>query len=457
MSILIHGDCNVELLDIDDASVDVIFCDLPYATKKDGKTTYSAVSCKWNTPVDLDILWKHFMRIKKLHTPIILTCNTKFGVDLINSAPKKCPFRYDIVWQKSSSCSFLLSKVMPLRQHEMIYFFYEKKPFYDISSHKHKFIKNVDNLQRRGQCYDGNPCSEMGPSGKYEPKLPTSVIERENKDTTYGDVITHEIKARKKGESRYNPPLPKSVLEEDIVKRDKETTHQHTNQPRIFYKDKDGNLIKEGQSGKHQSKYEPKLPTSIIEDIDGGNGKITEEYTGNYGKLKCPDYIINNNDRNKIRRENKKNGLSESAYEPPLPTSVIDDEDIVDEFLMEKQNIEIIEEIIEDKKIKKTECYGDVEKFNVPHTTTYDPALPTSLLKVKSTRGHHATEKPVALMEWILKYYSKENDTILDATAGSMSMGIACLNMKRNFIAIEKDDDIYDYGVKRMEEHESNL
>jgi site-specific DNA-methyltransferase (adenine-specific) len=54
-------------------------------------------------------------------------------------------------------------------------------------------------------------------------------------------------------------------------------------------------------------------------------------------------------------------------------------------------------------------------------------------------------------MEWILKYYSKENDTILDPTMGSGSMGVACKNMNRNFIGIEKDPEIYEGAVNRLE------
>ena len=131
MSILLNGECLEELKDIQDKSVDLIFCDLPY-----GQT-----SCKWDCLIDLDKLWIEFMRIKKLNTPIIMTCTTKFGVSLINSCPKKCPFRYDLVWCKSAPAGFLSAKKMPMRKHEMIYVFYEKLPFYDLSSHKHKFIK----------------------------------------------------------------------------------------------------------------------------------------------------------------------------------------------------------------------------------------------------------------------------------------------------------------------------
>ena len=72
------------------------------------------------------------------------------------------------------------------------------------------------------------------------------------------------------------------------------------------------------------------------------------------------------------------------------------------------------------------------------------------MLEIKSTRGKHSTEKPVQLMEWIFKYYSKEGDTILDPTAGSGSTGVACKNMNRNFIGIEMDEDIFDSAKKRL-------
>ena len=54
-------------------------------------------------------------------------------------------------------------------------------------------------------------------------------------------------------------------------------------------------------------------------------------------------------------------------------------------------------------------------------------------------------------MEWILKYYSKEGDVVLDPTMGSGSTGCACKNMNRKFIGIEMDKDIFDGAVKRLE------
>ena len=83
---LYNGDCLKEMEQIPDNSVDMIFNDLPYGQ----------VSCSWDKKIDLKKMWEHFMRIKKLRTPIFMCCSTKFGAELIASAPKKCPFRWDV-------------------------------------------------------------------------------------------------------------------------------------------------------------------------------------------------------------------------------------------------------------------------------------------------------------------------------------------------------------------------
>jgi DNA modification methylase len=264
-----NGDCLEIMKTIPDKSIDVIFCDLPY-----GQT-----SCKWDCCIDLDLFWKQVMRIKKTNTPILMTTTTKFGVSLIQSAPKKCPFRYDLVWCKSAPCGFLSAKKMPMRKHEMIYVFYEKLPFYDLSSHKHKFVKTAP--RKKNNLY-GMKAHADGKEGKYEPPLPNSLIKEDNCNTAYGNNTHYSYLQQKNGESIYEPPLPHSLLE------------------------------------------------------------------------------------------------------------------------------------------------------------------------IKSTRGKHSTEKPVALMEWLFKYYSKEGDTILDPTMGSGSTGVACKNMNRNFIGIEMDKDIYEIAEKRL-------
>ena len=66
----------------------------------------------------------------------------------------------------------------------------------------------------------------------------------------------------------------------------------------------------------------------------------------------------------------------------------------------------------------------------------------------------HPTQKPVALLEYLIKTYTLEGETVLDFTMGSGSTGIACLNTARNFIGIEKDDKYFQIAKDRIEGHE---
>jgi len=65
----------------------------------------------------------------------------------------------------------------------------------------------------------------------------------------------------------------------------------------------------------------------------------------------------------------------------------------------------------------------------------------------------HPTQKPVDLLEYLIKTYTLEGETVLDNCMGSGSTGVACVNTKRNFIGIEKDDKYFEIAKKRIEEH----
>ena len=60
-------------------------------------------------------------------------------------------------------------------------------------------------------------------------------------------------------------------------------------------------------------------------------------------------------------------------------------------------------------------------------------------------------------MEYLIKTYTNENETVLDFTMGSGTTGVACKNLYRNFIGIEKDKNYFDIASKRIKEHQSQL
>jgi site-specific DNA-methyltransferase (adenine-specific) len=102
---------------------------------------------------------------------------------------------------------------------------------------------------------------------------------------------------------------------------------------------------------------------------------------------------------------------------------------------------------------KRTEIMGGSSKKMEPKI--YDTWYPKTILTFKTERGLHPTQKPVALLEYLIKTYTLEGETVLDNTMGSGSTGVACLNTKRNFIGIEKDDKYFEIAKKRIEEAKS--
>jgi len=62
------------------------------------------------------------------------------------------------------------------------------------------------------------------------------------------------------------------------------------------------------------------------------------------------------------------------------------------------------------------------------------------------------TQKPIPLMEFLIKTYSNEDETVLDNTMGSCSTGIACINLNRNFIGIDNTKKYFNISLKRVEE-----
>ena len=69
----------------------------------------------------------------------------------------------------------------------------------------------------------------------------------------------------------------------------------------------------------------------------------------------------------------------------------------------------------------------------------------------------HPTQKPVPILEYLIKTYTLENETVLDNCMGSGSTGVACINTNRNFIGIEKDDKYFEIAEDRIEKAKENL
>ena len=284
-----NGECLELMKTIPDKSVDLFICDLPY-----GQT-----NCKWDTKIDMEEFWKEFKRVRKSKkTACIHFCTTKFGYELIKSW--ESGFKMDMVWKKRNKTGGISSRLRPMRNHEMVYFFYEQAPKYNRDKY-HKRIKAVPNFKE-----------------------------------DYKNVYGNNKKDNTQGTNSFEPANPASVLEEEE------------------------------------------------KDIYG------------------------------LSKEEKKGDKYGAIYEPPNPASVVE----------------------EDEYIEPAED---------------EPKSMYESTKVFIGKRNHQTEKPQDILEFFLKYWTDENDVVLDPTMGSGSTGVACKNLNRKFIGFELDPKIYEVAKNRIE------
>ena len=115
-------------------------------------------------------------------------------------------------------------------------------------------------------------------------------------------------------------------------------------------------------------------------------------------------------------------------------------------------------QMIKRDKIKISKNYGTGEsmggnKKKEDKKYTYTHKYPESIIDISNANQKgkiHPTQKPVALLEYLIKTYTNEGDTVLDNVAGSGTTGVACKNLNRNYILIEKEQEYIEIIKARL-------
>jgi site-specific DNA-methyltransferase (adenine-specific) len=136
MNQIYHDDLFNVLPAVQEKSIDLILCDLPYGTTQ----------CKWDCRIDLTKLWEQLWRVAKANCPIIMFSSQPFTSTLLVSQIDK--FKYEWIWEKSKASNFLDAKKKPLKSHESLLVFCNgKTPYYpqmtNGSSYKAKPGKKI--------------------------------------------------------------------------------------------------------------------------------------------------------------------------------------------------------------------------------------------------------------------------------------------------------------------------
>ena len=342
-----------------------------------------------------------------------------------------------------------------MRKHEMVYCFAKKCPAYDTSSHltgeiiekpANKNDKVIEMLTGGKVCFDKpHKCKVISNP------LPTSDITPPSEEHELVYCFAKKCPA-------YDTSSHKDFKVGNTKTTDKIDLYGTNDKIK-------GNTHKE------------RLPTSDIT-------QPSEEHELVYCfAKKCPEYDVSSHkDFTVDIREGKdlkqgkdcyglegKDCINKKRHKDPLPTSDItppsEEHELVYCFakkcpVYDTSSHKDLDEVgfEYDKKLKG--AYGDNPVFMKGNT--HKERLPTSDITQEedspSSWCHypldekidHRTAKPVKLMEFLLKYWTKEGDVVLDPTAGSGSMGVACKNMNRNFVGIEKDDKIFELMKTRL-------
>ena len=195
---LYFGDCLIEMKKIEDKSVDLILCDLPYAKTQ----------AEWDKAIDLDLLWAEYKRIIKDNGAILLFGEEPFSSKLRISNLEM--FRYDWVWEKTTAVGFLNAKKMPMKAHEIISVFYKHLPTYNPQKTTgHKPVNNYTKHTSDGTLY-GKTKTGISGGGSTE-RYPRSVIKVKSKKTYAKSLLTY--KTDKQKESLHPTQKPLALLE----------------------------------------------------------------------------------------------------------------------------------------------------------------------------------------------------------------------------------------------------
>lgn len=163
---LYNGDCLAEMDKVEDKSVDLILCDLPYGSTQ----------CSWDSIIPFDKLWEQYNRVLKDTGIVVLFSSGLFTIDLINSNRKD--FKYKLIWKKNVPTGMSSAKYRPMKYYEEICVFYKKKGTYNPQMKPRegvgKACYNYDHY-----CGDSNHVSYEKVKKRYDPDWvqPSDILE----------------------------------------------------------------------------------------------------------------------------------------------------------------------------------------------------------------------------------------------------------------------------------------
>lgn len=155
------GDCLDKMKEIPDGVIDMVLADLPYGT----------TACKWDTIIDLELLWEQYWRVVKESAAIVLTASQPFTTTLIYQQIEY--FKYEWIWNKGQPSGFPSANKMPMKLHENICVFGKNTLLYNPQKTFGNPIRKRTRTGKTADVYDGIVLPE---DKSDDSRFPTSIL-----------------------------------------------------------------------------------------------------------------------------------------------------------------------------------------------------------------------------------------------------------------------------------------
>lgn len=351
---------------------------------------YNLTACKWDkSEIDLAAMWEQFRRILKPCCSVVLFASGRFVYKLVSSNLEQ--YKYKWIWVKNAPTFFVHAKNAPMRKFEEILVFSDGSINHPTCT-DHRMKYNPQGVV---------PCVSLKSNSQKDVHSEVTAFVGKFKSNIGKDTATQVRGGKLKRNDSFlaDGDLKTSQLRSPIAAK-------NTNRAESIIGDRPSRAL-----GTTYLQEQTGYPTDVLEFDDLPDSKFvhnTDKVSDvclQGGKLKG-----NWRDGYNWERHGRLNAFGNVVGKRPSQ---------VDYYIQEQ-----------------TGYPSDVLEYKVPHTAA----------------KLHPTQKPVDLLEFLIRTYTDEGETVLDATMGSGSTGVAAVNAKRDFIGFELSEKFFDIAKARIDE-----
>ena len=427
---LYHGDFLEKAKSIPDDSVDLVLTDPPYGTVKSLRLKNQKDNVYgWDEAIEPKVLFTEINRILRKNGKAVLFGQEPFTSRMITEAIPNLPFSYRMIWEKDHFANGLGSKKAPVNYYEDVMVFSKKESYVKEHPLKEVFTKYTE---------------------KYGDKFITDLYLKHGRYSTYKSArvhasnqfgFNHVVRFKLLDEDMYNylsehiefeePYEELKAIDEKHKKRLASTFNIWEEEPVKDFEDvmvfnKQDSLLPVHPLKKTMLKYVEKYSKEYIVELFEKEGRYTSPQSARvHASYK---FGFNNGTRFDL--------MDESLYK------------FMSGYIDFGESYEELKAIDDEYKKQVASTFNLWQKKKTK----------SNILKyAKDYPSLHPTQKPVLLLEDLVKTFSNEGDLVVDLTMGSGSTGVACKNTGRKFIGIEMDDEYFKIAKERIESHEQQL